>query len=66
MSDTEELLADIAAFLERHEMAPTKLGADALNNPNFVSDFREGKYSPMLRTVDKLREYMRKKNRGAL
>jgi len=38
----EELLADIDAFLARHEMAPSTFGA-ALNDRHFVRQLRAGR-----------------------
>lgn len=66
MTDTADFIKDIKVFLARHDMAPSRLGMDALNDPNFVFDLFSDKVSPSLRRVDRVREYMRKVNKGLI
>lgn len=54
---SEQFCAEVESFLERASMDPTKLGKDALNDPNFVFDLREGR-SPSARTIDKVRSFI--------
>lgn len=51
--------AEVEAFLERKGIEPTTFGRDALKDPNFVIDLRAGR-SPHLRTIEKVRAFMRK------
>jgi len=57
MSTEQDFLAEVEAFLERHQMAPASLGSQALKDPKFVSDLRNGR-SPSLKTIEKLRLWM--------
>lgn len=53
-----DLLERIEAFRARHgDMAETRFGRDALNNPAFVSWLRKGG-SPSLKTLQALAEFM--------
>jgi sulfate adenylyltransferase subunit 2 len=54
---SEQFRAEVETFLERALMDATKLGKDALNDPNFVFDLREGR-SPSARTIDKVRAFI--------
>jgi len=56
-STLDAFLADVEAFLERHRMEPTRFGVDALKDPKFVFDLREGR-APRLPTVDRVRAFM--------
>ena len=38
-----QLLTEIEAFLETHEMSATAFGKSALNDPPFVSQLRDGR-----------------------
>lgn len=55
----EQLLATVEAFVERHGMADTRFGRDAINNPNFISGLRKG-VSPTLDTLTKVMAYMKR------
>lgn len=37
------LLSDVEAFLEAHQLAPTRFGADALGDKHFVRQLRQGR-----------------------
>ena len=54
---SEQFLAEIEAFLLATGMDATKLGKEALNDPNFVFGLRKGR-SPSARTIDKVRTYL--------
>lgn len=60
----DELLTRIEAFLERHDIAETRFGRDAVNNPAFLRGLREGK-SPTLDTLNKLKCYMERIDEAA-
>jgi hypothetical protein len=59
-----ELLASIDAFLERHDMAPTRFGRDATGEPQLIQSIREGR-SPSLNTLQRIAEFMRAKDAAA-
>lgn len=52
-----QLLSDIEAFVEAHEITERRFGELALNDKNFVSDIRSGR-SPSLNTVERLKRFM--------
>lgn len=58
-----EVVEQIDAFLSRHGMAPSRLGRDALSEPQFVSQVRKGRL-PSLTTLGKLLDFMRDCDRG--
>lgn len=54
-----ELLARIEDFCSRHDMAETRFGRDAVNNPAFLSGLRrDPPVSPTLDTLNKVRDFM--------
>ena len=53
-----EVVELIDTFLKRHDMAESRLGRDALREPQFVSQVRAGR-TPGLATLAKLRDFMR-------
>lgn len=53
----DELLGLIEAFRQRHEMAETRFGREAVNNPAFLRGLRDG-VSPTLETLGKVRDFM--------
>ncbi len=59
----ERVVENIEEFLKRHDMAPSRLGRDALNNPNFVFDLRERKINPTLGSIDKVYQWMVEKDK---
>ncbi len=58
MTAPEEFQAEIEAFLARQKMAPTRFGREAVGDPNFVFQVREGRM-PGLRIVDRVRVFIR-------
>lgn len=55
-TDTE-LLASIDAFLERHKMAPTRLGREATGEPQLLDSIRNGR-SPSMKVWRKIADFM--------
>jgi hypothetical protein len=58
MTAREKLLAEIDAFLERHNMRETAFGIKAVNDPALVSDMRYHGRSVRIDTAERLREFM--------
>lgn len=58
MTAREKLLAEIDAFLEKHDMRETTFGIKAVNDPALVSDMRYHGRSVRIDTAEKLREFM--------
>ena len=56
-----ELVDAIEAFLDRHDMRPTRLGSEATGEPQLVSSIKGGR-SPSLRVLQRLKAYMRRKD----
>ncbi len=59
-TSTEQLLADIEAFLKKRKMFATDFGKLALGDPNLIADMRKGR-SPSMKTADKVRDFMKAK-----
>lgn len=57
----DELLGLIRAFLERHDMAPTRFGRDATGEPQLIKSIEAGR-SPSLDVLHKLRGFMAAKD----
>ena len=53
----EQLLADVEAHLRAHDMKATNFGKEALRDPGFVFDLRNGR-SPSLKIAARVYEYM--------
>jgi hypothetical protein len=51
------LLRDVEKFLRQSEVAPTRFGREAMGDPRFVFDLRNGR-DPRPRTVAKVRAYL--------
>jgi hypothetical protein len=56
-----DVVAQIDAFLDRQSMKPSRLGRDALGEPQFVSQLRAGRM-PGLDTLLKLSAFMRRRD----
>ena len=62
-----QLLARIEAFLDRHEMAESRFGREAINNPAFISNLRkEPPVSPTLETLNRVGAFMDRTDADAL
>lgn len=64
MTAPEEFQAEIEAFLARQQMAPTRFGREAVGDPNFVFQVRDGRM-PGLRLVDRVRVFIRRFSEAA-
>jgi hypothetical protein len=53
----DELIERIESFCGRHDMAETRFGREAVNNPAFLSQLRKRK-SPTLETLNKVSDFM--------
>jgi 2,4-dienoyl-CoA reductase-like NADH-dependent reductase (Old Yellow Enzyme family) len=53
------LIDDIEHFLRRTRMATTRFGREAVGDPNFVSNLRDGR-EPRRATVRRVRAYLAK------
>jgi hypothetical protein len=51
------LLREVEKFLRRCDVAPTRFGRDAVGDPRFVFDLRNGR-DPRPRTVKRVRAYL--------
>jgi hypothetical protein len=51
------LLDVIEAFLKRYDMPPSRFGTEALRDPNFVLDLRQGR-EPRRRQRERARDFM--------
>lgn len=61
MTETE-LLSQIEAFCELHNMTHTAFGLAVLGDFSFVEDLRTRARSPKLKTVNKVLEFMKTYN----
>lgn len=57
-----DLVRQIDQFLLRHDMKPSRLAREATGEPALIDAIRDGKRSPTLNTVQKLAEYMKRKD----
>lgn len=53
----DEFLNRIETFLAAHEMSPAAFGRNAVKDPNFILDLRNGR-SPSLKMVERVEQYM--------
>jgi len=56
-TEREKLLAEVEAFLERHDMPPSNFGRQAMSDATFVFDLRKGQ-DIKLSTADRCRRFM--------
>ncbi len=59
-----QLLPVIEKYLRRSNTAPTRFGRDAVRDPRFVLDLRNGR-EPRRRTVSRVLEYIADQDRDA-
>lgn len=57
MTAHEAFLSDVESFLASSGMPPARFGKDAIGDPNFVRNLRNGR-SPSLNTSDRVRSFM--------
>jgi hypothetical protein len=53
----DELLRDIERFIKAQGITPTRFGREAVKDPNFVFDLRDGR-EPRRRVRDAAKKYM--------
>jgi hypothetical protein len=67
MTDERSLfLADVEAFLRKHDMAPSRFGFESCGDYNFVRQLRKGR-AVYIDTIRRVRRWMRdypKRKRG--
>ena len=51
------LLREVEKFLRRSDIAPTRFGREAMGDPRFVFDLRNGR-DPRPRTVERVLAYL--------
>ena len=51
------LLREVEKFLRQSDVAPTRFGRDAMGDPRFVFDLRNGR-DPRPGTVERVRAYL--------
>lgn len=56
-----ELLVKVRAFLERHDMAPTRFGREATGEPQLIDSIERGR-SPSLKTAQRIAAFMAEKD----
>lgn len=64
MSETQNLINDVEAYLEKWSVSPTAFGDAALGDRHFVRQLRSGRRC-WPETESKVREYMRTAKQGA-
>lgn len=64
MSQLERFRTEVEEYLDRTKMLPTQFGRDAVRDPNFVRDLRQGR-APGLSTVDRVLSFMREPRASA-
>ncbi|WP_338633918.1 hypothetical protein [Afipia carboxidovorans] len=64
MTTSEAFLSDIEAFLSRTQMKASAFGWQAVRDPNFVGDLRNGR-NPTLSIVERVQEFMREQSAPA-
>lgn len=57
-----ELIEKIETFCVRHEMAPTRFGRDAINDPNLLTDLNAGRRLPGLAKLQRIADFMARKD----
>ena len=56
---SNKFLNDVEAAIERHDYHVTHFGREAVGDPNFVFQVRDGR-SPTMRTVERVYSFIRK------
>lgn len=55
----EMLLSEVEQFMKSRRMPPTRFGREAVGDPRFVFDLREGR-EPRMATVARVRLYLKR------
>ncbi len=56
-----EVLAQIEAFLLRHNMAPTRFGREATGEPQLIDSMQKGR-SPSLKVLERVAVFMKERD----
>lgn len=64
ISYSESFRQTVETFLSETSMDPTTFGKEALSDPSFVFDLRNGR-SPSAKTMDRVREWMASRQEAA-
>ncbi|WP_370169778.1 hypothetical protein [Sphingobium abikonense] len=59
-----EVLAQIEAFLLRHNMAPTRFGREATGEPQLIDSMQKGR-SPSLKVLERVAVFMKERDTAA-
>ncbi|MEA3541966.1 MAG: hypothetical protein U9R77_07590 [Pseudomonadota bacterium] len=59
-----EVLAQIEAFLIRHNMAPTRFGREATGEPQLIDSMQKGR-SPSLKVLERVAVFMKERDTAA-
>ena len=57
MTEPEAFKAEIEAFIKEHKIAATRFGKEAVGDPKFVFDIRQGR-APSWRTAERVKAFM--------
>ncbi|MFG1364684.1 hypothetical protein [Xanthobacter versatilis] len=57
MIEPEAFKAEIEAFISKNGIAPTRFGKEAVGDPKFVFDLRQGR-EPSWRTAERVKAFM--------
>jgi hypothetical protein len=60
-----DILARIEAFCRRHDMAESRFGREAVNNPALVSSLRGDDPNPTIKTLERVAQFMAEKDAEA-
>lgn len=63
MTFAEQFVTDVEAFLTRSGMSATNFGREVVNDPNFMTDLRNGR-DPKIGMVDRVYEFIRAKTQA--
>jgi hypothetical protein len=59
MTMQSQLIKEIRVFLAKHKMRESRFGRDAVRDSKFVYELFAGERSPQLRTVERVRSFMK-------
>lgn len=60
----QSFLDDVESFLTEADLKPTQFGKEALGDPSFVFNLRNGR-SPSAKTMDRVREWIASRRAAA-
>lgn len=59
MTEKEQLIKEIDTFCETYGVSASGFGRGALNNPSFRSELDKSDFSPQLKTVERVRNWIK-------